>query len=123
MSPLRGFPVISPLSDMSIHDANIHVLHCNGVMKWLSETGGVSPGGATCPCPRRRRESEVLVGCFAASVSEVSLAFCCVRRLKQSQRDKLRHIGHALTQASHDCGCNVINHVQVVTQTQKLEEL
>ena len=41
--------------------------------------------GTTCPCPRRRRESEVLVGCFVASVSEVSLAFCCVERLKQSQ--------------------------------------
>lgn len=39
----------------------------------------------TCPCPRRRRESEVLVGCFVASVSEVSLAFCCVGREKQSQ--------------------------------------
>lgn len=60
------------------------------VMKWVSVTGEVlgeaSPGGTTCPCPRRRRESEVLVGCFVASVSEVSLAFCCVERLEQSQR-------------------------------------
>ncbi len=49
MSPLRGFSVISPLCDVSIHAANIHVPRCNGVMKWVSMTGEVlgeaSPGG------------------------------------------------------------------------------
>lgn len=57
--------------------------------------GGPTPRwGPTCPCLRRRPESEVLVGCSAASVSEASLAFCCVGRLdtreqtntEQSQR-------------------------------------
>lgn len=47
--------------------------------------GGASPRRTTCPCPRRRPESEVLVGCSAASVSEASLAFYCVERSKQSQ--------------------------------------
>lgn len=47
--------------------------------------GGASPWRTTCPCPRRRPESEVLVGCSAASVSEASLAFYCVERSKQSQ--------------------------------------
>lgn len=37
MSLLRGFPVISALRDA----ANIHVAHCNGVMKWVSVTGEV----------------------------------------------------------------------------------
>lgn len=87
---LRGFSVISPLCDVSIHAANIRVPHCDGVMKkWVSMTGEVLGESVsrrtTCPCPRRRRESEVLVGCFVASVSEVSLAFCCGKRLKQSQ--------------------------------------
>lgn len=64
-------------------------LHAMTAVTWVCMTGEglgeASPGGTTCPCPRRRRESEVLVGCFVASVSEVSLAFCCVERLKQSQ--------------------------------------
>lgn len=58
--------------------------------------GPTPPWIPTCPCLRRRPESEVLVGCSAASVSEASLAFCCVGRLnmreqtntKQSQREK-----------------------------------
>lgn len=41
MSLLRGFPVISALRDVSIHAVNIHVAHCNGVMKWVSVTGEV----------------------------------------------------------------------------------
>lgn len=61
-----------------------------------SRAGGPTPPRIpTCPCLRRRPESEVLVGCSAASVSEASLAFCCVERLKtnktnkeKSQRDK-----------------------------------
>lgn len=49
----------------------------------LGVCDGAKRLGTTCPCPRRRPESEVLVGCFVASVSEVSLAFCCVERVEQ----------------------------------------
>lgn len=65
------------------------------VTRWSSSLGQVKCSvkflrRTTCPCPRRRRESEVLVGCFAASVSEVSLAFCCVGKSEQSH--KLYHM-------------------------------
>lgn len=59
--------------------------------------GLTPPWVPTCPCLRRRPESEVLVDCSVASVSEASLAFCCVERLemekhtkKQSQRQKFQ---------------------------------
>lgn len=52
--------------------------------------GLTPPWMPTCPCLRRRPESEVLVGCSAASVSEASLAFCCVGRLKNERTHKHR---------------------------------
>ena len=120
VSPLRGFSVISPLCDVSIHAANIHVPHCNG----CDEVGLYDRWSArwsvswrtTCPCPRRRRESEVLVGCFVASVSEVSLAFCCEERLKQSQCGNSGRINfdtcHAVTAAETLCRVNM----EVITE-------
>lgn len=58
--------------------------HPRPSLSWPNEEGlYVRWRGSTCLCPRRRQVLEVLAGCSAASVSEVSLAFCCKKRLNQ----------------------------------------